>query len=52
MMVQGFHISKEEKFKIITNEKMLPVTYFSYFDLLFTCHAPVSNAAFGEKFDI
>ena len=28
------------------------VTYFSYFDSLFTCHSPALNLAFGKKFDM
>ena len=41
--------------KSLTNEKivnLLTVTCFSYFDSLFTCHAPAHNVAFGEKIGI
>ena len=42
----SLHIPKKKKFKIIRHGEivnLLTITYFSYFDSFFTCHAPEHN---------
>ena len=41
--------------KALTNEEivnLLTVIYFSYFDSLFTCHAPARDVAFSKRLNM